>query len=258
MNYILFHLWGPFSIHSYGLCIALAVALFTTFVQRDPRFMRLQLEDVFHKILGVGIAAAIFFGKFLYLISEASDPQLIDLFRFWEGGFSVLGSTIGVLLVIPWYIHSLNIPLLPFFDLIALYAGLLQGIGRVGCFFAGCCFGAPSHALWAVRYHDPLCSAPLDTWLHPTQLYSAALLIAIYFLMTRVIQYRVTSAGQLGAIYLMLASAERFVTDFMRDDRIISTSFLSYHQWVALGIIAGAALFYKIISMQRWPKTKFV
>lgn len=115
MNYILFHLWGPFSIHSYGLCIALAVALFTTFVQRDPRFMRLQLEDVFHKILGVGIAAAIFFGKFLYLISEASDPQLIDLFRFWEGGFSVLGSTIGVLLVIPWYIHSLNIPLLPFF-----------------------------------------------------------------------------------------------------------------------------------------------
>lgn len=258
MKYILFHLWGPLSIHSYGVCIAAAVAAFTTLVQRDPRFDALGLKDVFHKILGVGIATALFFGKLLYLISESPYFSYIDLIKFWEGGFSVLGSTLGVLFVVPWYILSLNIPLLPFFDLIALYAGLLQGIGRIGCFFAGCCFGSISRTLWAVRYHDPLCAAPLDVWIHPTQLYSAALLIGIFFLMTRWLQYQFIRPGQLTALYLMLASGERFMTDFWRDDRIITNGYLSYHQWVALGIIASATLFYSIMSTKHALQSKAI
>ena len=37
-------------------------------------------------------------------------------------------------------------------DAITPWAGASIGIGRIGCFLAGCCFGVPTQAPWAVNY----------------------------------------------------------------------------------------------------------
>ena len=50
-------------------------------------------------------------------------------------------------------------------------------IGRLGCFFAGCCYGRPTDVPWAVtftnRYAAHNVGTPLNVPLHPTQLYEA-------------------------------------------------------------------------------------
>jgi phosphatidylglycerol:prolipoprotein diacylglycerol transferase len=60
-----------------------------------------------------------------------------------------------------------------------------HAFGRLGCFLAGCCWGRPSDAAWAVRFTDPeaLCvrTAPdmAGVAVHPVQLYEAAANLAL-------------------------------------------------------------------------------
>lgn len=55
------------------------------------------------------------------------------------------------------------------FDAIAPGAILALGIGRIGCFLAGCCYGRPTALPWGVVF-DEIGPEPR----HPLQLYSAA------------------------------------------------------------------------------------
>ncbi|MEJ7734359.1 MAG: prolipoprotein diacylglyceryl transferase family protein [Polyangiaceae bacterium] len=73
-------------------------------------------------------------------------------------------------------------------DALAPCLGLLVCVARMGCFVAGCDFGAPTQVPWAVRYPPGTpafgwhrdagwiaASAPSSLSVHPTQLYEAAL-----------------------------------------------------------------------------------
>ena len=249
MRYQLFHIWGPIAIHSYGVFIALGLIIFTFFVSHDRRFKKLHLSRHFFSIICVGTVAAFLGGKILYCISEDDHfSSYTDLLYFWQGGLSVMGSFLGIFLLLPCYLYYCNVAIVPFFDLISIYGGILQGVSRIGCFLAGCCFGKPTSVPWAVTYTDPLCAAPMNTFIHPTQLYSAACLLFIFLLMKYKLQYVFTHKGQLSGVYVMLVCLERFAIDFYRDDRILVTSFLSYNQYVALGLFGVACVFFMYCS----------
>ena len=53
---------------------------------------------------------------------------------------------------------------------LALPAG--EAVGRIGCFFNGCCYGTRCDASWAIYQHG--------AWRHPTQLYSGAAAALIF------------------------------------------------------------------------------
>jgi len=243
----LIHLFGPLSINSFGLMAAAGLLLFFWLIQKHPQFKIMHLENSFTTILLVGASVAILGGKLLYRFSEAdSSASAWDLLAFWTGGISVLGAAIALLIVIPLYLHYKKIPILPFADLVCIHIPLFQAVARLGCYFAGCCFGATTHVPWGVIYTDPGCYAPLYRSLHPTQLYSAVLLFGIFLLMYFVLQYRFQKPGQLTALYLMLMSSERFVVDFWRADRVFfanpALGVLSIYQWVGVGIFSLAAI----------------
>ena len=182
------------------------------------------------------------------MITEQSimrDP--LFLFKFWEPGFSILGSVIGVTVALASYFYNKQISLLLFLDRGAIYIPILQSFGRVGCFFAGCCYGMPSTSWYAVTYTDSAHMAPLHCSLHPAQLYSAATLFIIFLFLYFIQQYRVKNRGELFCSYIALIATERFLIDFVRWDRvfIVSPSFLqlfSVHQWIALAMCFGAML----------------
>lgn len=251
MKHTLLHLFGPFAIHSYGLMIALGLLLFIYLVQKDRRFAALKLENRFSGILLWGIIAALLGGRILFFITN---PDLLtgplDLISFHEGGFSILGSILGVLFTLPLYLRSQKIPIIPFLDLITLYTPLLQSISRIGCFFAGCCYGLPANVAWAVSYTDPESVAPLYTCLHPTQIYSAISLMIIFALLYFIIQKIFTKPGQIACFYFLGIGIERFTVEFWRGDSSPFINELSINQFVALGIIAGAlgALIYTIVA----------
>ncbi len=240
MWHTVLNIYGPLSIHGYGLMIALGLLVFLYLLQRDPRFIQLKLEDRLSGLLIIGILAALFGGRILFFITNPEFyGQFIDLFTFFKGGFSILGSVLAVFITLSAYLYYLKIPIVPFFDLIALYTPLLQSIARIGCFFAGCCYGLPTSAPWAIIYTDQESIAPLYVCLHPTQLYSAIGLLLIFVLLYFVLQYRFTKPGQLGCLYLLLIGLERFIVEYWRGDEVTDALF-SLNQYVAAALIIGA------------------
>ena len=74
-----------------------------------------------------------------------------------------------------FYMRAQNLPVLATSDLFAPGLAIGHGIGRLGCFAAGCCWGKPTHLPWAVTFtnKNATTGVPLGIPLHPTQLYEA-------------------------------------------------------------------------------------
>ena len=64
-----------------------------------------------------------------------------SVLSFTKGGLVVYGSLIGASLAFVWYVRKYGLPLLAMTDLLAASLVLGQGIGRLGCFLNGCCYG---------------------------------------------------------------------------------------------------------------------
>ena len=106
-------------------------------------------------------------------------------------------------------------------DCVAPGLALAQGLGRIGCFLAGCCWGTPTQLPFGVTFTSEvahqLTGVPLNQKIHPTQLYEAALvLLAIPLLM--VLRKRKTFQGQVFIAYVTYYAVARFLLEFVRDD----------------------------------------
>jgi phosphatidylglycerol---prolipoprotein diacylglyceryl transferase len=245
----LIHLYGPFGIQSYGLFIALGIITTVVAARYNKRFKQLHLENKYLDIIMMSILAGCVGGRLLEVISEPLlYPYWYDWFALWQGGFSVLGSIIGIIITLPFYLKKIHVPIIPLFDLVAIYAPLCQSIARLGCFTAGCCYGVVTHGICAVIYTNPNTLAAYNISIHPTQLYSSALLFGIFLCMYFIAQKICTKNGQLFTTYLILAALERFVVDFWRADRIMIGNIVSFHQVVALCIIVVIITFYYYLT----------
>lgn len=246
MNPILIHIWGPLSIHAYGTCIALGIMIGLWLMSKDKPLQKLISDADLAKALQLMVLSGYFGGRILCLMSETSDPDdFWLLLKFWEPGLSILGCILGIFISILLFFWYKNIPILACTDRIAIYSPLVQSFGRLGCFFAGCCYGTHTTAWWGVVYDHHEHMAPLHMQLHPTQLYSAALLFMIFLFLYYDLRHRSSSVGALTCSYIMLVSAERFVVDFWRWDRTWITcsgfwSYFSTNQWVGLAMFFAA------------------
>ena len=242
MNPILFHIWGPLSIHAYGVFIAIGSCLSLFLALQDSKLKKIiSLDDFITSVQLIALAG--FFGGriFCAILEEQPQADIWFIFKFWEPGFSILGSVIGATITLICYLIYKKIPILQYTDRAALYIPLVQSFGRIGCFFAGCCYGTPCSYPWAITYTHQNHLAPLYQSLHPTQLYSSFILFSIFCFLFFFLQHRTKRTGVLFYTYLLCISFERFCIDFMRSDRVLthisalSTS-LSSHQIIALGI----------------------
>ena len=100
------------------------------------------------------LVLAIVGGRGLYALTHwadyARDPA--GVFRIWEGGLMLYG---GYFLAIAGgivYARRANLLVWRAADAAAPSMALGIGIGRIGCFLNGCCFGLPTHLPWGVRF----------------------------------------------------------------------------------------------------------
>lgn len=255
MSAQILHIFGPLYIQSYGLMIVVALALFMWRVQKSELFKRVFTREQFTSLIVRSIFVGFLGGKILHIISAYSEySSWYEVLYFWEGGLSILGAVLALLVYVPYYLRSQKIPLGLACDFLAIYAPLLQSVARIGCYFAGCCYGAPTTLPWGIMYTDPGVAAPCNMLLHPTQLYSAGVLFGIFLLLRFGVAPVLRKKNKFGfglvvCTYLALVSLERFVIDFWRADRVINdaaalipSTLLSMHQWIALGIFGVSAV----------------
>ncbi len=238
------HLWGPISIQWYGLTIVIGLMLFMYLFLRDPKRKSIISTDDFFAVITLGIFAGVLGGRLLFWLANwSSIDSFFDLFAIWKGGFSILGTTIAILIVIPLYLAKKKIPILPFLDLVSIYIPLLQSVSRIGCFIAGCCYGIATSFSWGWCYTHTSSAAPLGVPLHPTQLYSAGLLFVLFLCMLAAKNF-FKKPGQLTALYLILFSLQRFVVDYWRADRefFLTIEQFSIHQFLCV-ILFSMGLF---------------
>lgn len=97
MYHTLLHIYGPFSIHSFGLMIALGLFVCTWLLKRDRACNTLISEETLLDTLIVGIISGTVGGRLLYCLSSPPMEHWIDYVKIWDGGFSILGTIIAIL-----------------------------------------------------------------------------------------------------------------------------------------------------------------
>src|SRR5438094_7074243 len=98
----------------------------------------------------------------------------------WSSGLASMGGIgagIAAACVAAWISRR---PAREVLDAVAPGGLLALGIGRIGCFLAGCCYGRPTALPWGVVF--PALGAPAR---HPLQLYSAASDLLLCLLLPR-------------------------------------------------------------------------
>jgi len=115
-------------------------------------------------------------------------------------------------------------------DTFAVPVAVAVAIGRVACFVAGCCYGAPTGLPWGVCFARSGDLLPR----HPTQLYEAAFhltMAVILFALQQCGQFR----GQLIKLYILSYLAYRFLTEFIRPEPQVFLGLTGY-QWAACAL----------------------
>jgi phosphatidylglycerol:prolipoprotein diacylglycerol transferase len=145
-----------------------------------------------------------------------------------------------------FYMRKQGLPLLSTADIFAPGVALGHGIGRLGCFAAGCCWGKPTHLPWAVTFtsQDTTTGVPLGIPLHPTQLYEAFSEGVICLILLAAMK-RAHKDGAIIGLYLVLYGLARFGIEFLRmhDSSNPLGGPFTLEQWIALaGAAAGAYL----------------
>ncbi len=117
---------------------------------------------------------------------------------------------------------------------------LAPAIGRMGCFFAGCCYGKVTTSWIGMEFPEAVLEYGPGTKVIPTQLIEAGVNLLVFaFLLwyTR----RERRGFMTLFVYLIIYGVERFLIEFLRGDSIrgIFGAF-STSQWISLGLIVIA------------------
>ena len=211
---------GPVTIYTYGFFVAagaLAAIVLARHLSRQTGLDPDRITDLCFYI----IIAAIVGSRLFYVVINADYflQNPLEIIKIWSGGLVFYGGFIAALLTAVYFIHTRALPLGKTADIAALALPLGHFFGRLGCFFAGCCYGTTCDLPWAVTFHDPHALAPLNAPIHPTQLYSALGNLAIFALLM-LLRSKKRFEGQLFLFYVLLYGVFRsFIEIFRGDDR---------------------------------------
>jgi len=169
-----------------------------------------------------------------------------------ESGGAVQFGIIGALIGGFTYAHFAKIPRGPYFDIVILGTPVGLLIGRFGCWFGGCCFGAPFDGPWAVTYTDPLAhthgGVPLQVGLHPAPLYDALATGIIGVVLLLWARRKQAFHGQLFVLFVVLACIARLVLEPFRGDIRGDTGLgLTVTQLFALITLFASPLIYLLV-----------
>ena len=235
---------GPIPIRMYGLMVGIG---FLCGIYLTARRAKKEGVDP-DRILDMGVylmLAAIIGSRLLYVLTTLPDfiKNPLEFFAIWRGGLVFYGGVIAALPIGIWYMRKYKLPVWRTADIAAPYVALGHAIGRLGCFFAGCCYGAPGSGLFCVTFNDPHSLAPLGIALYATQLMESIGDLVIFIILIILRKYSKLD-GQLFWFYMILYSILRFVVEFFRGDEVRGVyfgGFISTSQIIAV-FLFGASL----------------
>ncbi|MBM4316823.1 MAG: prolipoprotein diacylglyceryl transferase [Deltaproteobacteria bacterium] len=203
----------------------------------------------------IAVLSSIFGARLFHVLFEefsyySRHPEKV--FALWEGGYTFYGALLSSFFFMWLYTRWQKLSFLEMMDLCCPGGALGLFIGRLGCFFAGCCWGSPSSLPWAVAFNAPeSLSSSGNVRVHPTQVYEALIGLVLFFYLT----WRFKNRKYVGQIFLQTItfySLGRFGIEFFRGDEYrgyLFNGLISYSQFVSLAILP-----FTISGMYRFSK----
>lgn len=253
----------PISLHAYGLCIAIGFLLAMTLTKRqaqregeDPEAM---VDLTFYLLLYGLIGARVVF-IFTQLPLFLAHP--IEILMFWRGGLVWYGGFLGAVAYLLYHSRTSCVPFFKVVDILIPYMALAHGFGRLGCLFAGCCFGRTTTLPWGIVFpaqsmaqsaqyaaHEVSAWAPALP-VHPTQLYEAGAEFAMFALLLA-LRERKRFHGQLFLLWVSLYPIIRSVIEMFRGDKDRGVYILSTSQYISIGVGLMALVLFFVLRKGR-------
>lgn len=233
---------GSLRIEYYGLIMAFAMILGVIVACLNAKKRGLKSNDILILACYVLPLAVIGARIYYFIFSLDNYDSFWQIFEIWNGGLAIYGGVIGGALGVMLYclIHKKN-----FFavaDIAAPSLILGQAIGRIGCFFAGCCYGIEvtndAH-MWF-----PLSTQINGVWHYSTFFYEsfwnflvfAALMLVLY------LGKNIKEYGVVMSLYFILYGIGRAWIEALRGDSLYLGAIKVSQLLSILLIIAGVAI----------------
>jgi phosphatidylglycerol---prolipoprotein diacylglyceryl transferase len=232
------HLHGV-ALHSYAIAIVVGYGLCALALHRSSRLTGipfLRALDASFLCVALGFLGA----RLAFYLTVHDGSFWAEASIFSGGGLVFYGGFISAILGCVIFSRWYRLSPLSLLDALAPGLAIAHGLGRIGCFLAGCCHGSATNLPWGIALGSSMVDARLRGLpLHPVQLYEAAGLLFIFFFTMRILAKK-GRAGTASLFYLGAYASLRFVLEFFRGDGIRGFwGPLSTSQWISLVLLFG-------------------
>ena len=236
-------------VHMYGLMIA--IGILGTFITLTLGGKKLGINEKFLDFtffLGIGaivigfISASLFQAVYNYIENPEAGFNFGQSMTFMGG---LIGGVVSFLLIYFIVRNKLSGRLIDLLSLVPCCITIAHGFGRIGCFFAGCCYGIETDSFLGVKFPH------LDHPVHPTQLYEAAFLFILFGVMLFLLLKFNFKHNM--SVYLISYGIFRFLLEFIRGDHRgeLVTGISPSQFWSIPMVLLGVGLIFLLNYLQK-------
>lgn len=215
---------GKLAVPMYGLLTVFGVGLAVLVGYLRANINGVRKDDAFYAAL-FAIVGLLIGAKLLYIITDFKSfsalVRQVGVFKAVGAsrtGFVFYGGAIGAAAGLLIYCRAFKAPLFPMLDTLVPGVPLAHGVGRIGCFCAGCCWGMRYDGPLAVVFpNNPISTAPYGVKLFPIQLFESGFNFLL-FIGLMLLARRPRRRGIICGTYICAYSAARFMFEFLRGD----------------------------------------
>jgi len=219
-----------------GVIISIGLAIYSR--PKDLPFNRREISVLAVLLVVFGLVGARIL--FILLHKNILEEGMGGIFSF-QGGFAYFGALIFSILTMWVYSFLKKKSFLSLADYSISFLMLSQVFVRIGCLFAGCCYGRPvDNPVFGIVFKS------VDEELrYPTQAYEAILLLAIYLVSRYLYRTKKNTPGYTFSAALVFYGAGRFFIEFLRTDSptVFLNMTLAQVTCLALALVASFTVF---------------
>ena len=239
--------YGMMILLAYLICGAWAVHRGKIYGLRKDQVQSLVTTSLISGLLGARVCHVILYNEYYH--------SWVDFFKIYNGGLVLYGFLITTPIALIYKIKSYKIPVHSFLMTFSPVLPLGIGIGRLGCYFNGCCYGAPGQQAWCVAFPKgslPCESFAYGTTLHPTQVYAflMGLCLALLLKALPTIMPRIHGVQMALSFSFFYGCARLLEEAFRADTPKHFFDILTAGQATSIFLIIFAILFW--IPVRRW------